>query len=284
MCSGGPLDTPKPDFGIVERTWEERLRGQGLVPSRAGTGIGTGHQRLEIYRQETQVAEFDLNKPPGHGFIGSVEVKIVLEPPDLGRFEVHDLVTQRGPSLEGALEACANTFMDVTFPPLEALFTGKRPEGPGTGTVTLTSFTIGLDRAIKWDVVLGQLQLLNDPDGEVRSRLKSQPPVTLMLDTLTGHLAEPRLHWCKLYGANTLAAGLVFGCAIDGQKSAQGEAEMAHKFGKPLPGEWEFRQFLAVRPVGDADPAVTAELRERAAGAFPEKKKNWWSRLFGGAT
>lgn len=276
------MDAPQPDFGIVERTWEARLRERGLTPSRVGTGIATGHPRLEIYRQETQAAEFDLDQPPGHGFIGSVEVKVVLDPPSLGEFEVYDLITQRGPSLEGALEACANTFMDVTFPPLEALFTGKRPEGPGTGSVTLTSFNVGLDRAIKWDVLLGRLQILNDPDGRARARLKSQPPVTLMLDTLTGHLAEPRLHWCKLYGANTPAAGLVFGCAIDGQKSAQGEAEMADKFGEAPPGEWEFRQFLAVRPAGDADPAVTAELRARAAEAFPERKKSWWSRLFGG--
>lgn len=276
------MDAQEPDFGIIESVWEARLRERGLAPSRTDTGISTGYERLELYRQETQVAEFDLDGPSGHGFVGSVKVKIVLAPPSLGEFEVHDLITQRGPSLEGALEACANTFMDVTFPPLEAIFTGKRPEGLGTGTVTLTSFTMELDRAIKWDVVLGRLQILNDPDGNAHERLKAQPPFTLMLDALTGHLSEPRLHWCKLYGANTPSAGMVFGCAIDGQKSARGEAEMAHKFGEPLPGEWEFRQFLAVRPTGDADPATTAELRARAAATFPQTKKNWWSRLFGG--
>src|SRR5262249_45156618 len=158
--------------------------------------------------------------------------------------------------------------------------TGKQPEGPGTGTVTMTTFTIGLDRAIKWDVVLGQLQILNDPDGKARERFESQLPITLVLDTLTGHLSQPRLHWCKLHGVNKPAAGPVFGCAIDGQKSAEGESEMARKFGEPLPGEWEFRQFFAVRPVGDADPATTAELRALAAEQFPERKKNWWSRLF----
>jgi hypothetical protein len=277
----GLVGMPKPDFSIIERTWEVRLRERGLAPSRAGTGIATGLQRLELYRQETQVAEFELDEPPGHGFMASLELRVVLEPPSLGEFELRDLITQRGSSLEGALEGCANAFMDVTFPPLEALFTGKRPEGPGTGTVTLTSFTGRLDRALKWDVVLGQLQILNDPDGVTRARLKSQRPVTLILDTLTGHLAEPRLHWCKLYGANTPAAGLVFGCAIDGQKSPEGEAEMAQKFGEPPPGGWEFRQFLVARPVGDADPAVTAELRARVAEAFPEPKKSWWSRLFG---
>lgn len=277
-----PVDTSKPDFSIVERTWMSRMREVGLVPSPAGTGIATGLDQLEVYRQEAEVAEHDFDEPPGHGFVGSIGVKVVVEPPSLGRFEIRDLVTQHGPSLDGALEACANTFMEVTFPPLHSLFTGRRPEGPGTGTLTMTSFTIEIDRAIRWDVVLGRLQVLNDPGDAVRERLKAQPPVTLMLDTLTGHLSEPRLHWCKLYCANTRAAGLVFGCAIDGQKSAEGEAEMAQKFGEPLAGAWEFRQFLLARPVGDADEATTAELRARAAAMFPRRKKGWLSRLFGG--
>ena len=90
------------------------------------------HQRDGRLRLQVG-AEFDLDQPPGHGFLGSLEVKVVLEPADLGEFEVRDLITQVGPSLEGALEACANTFMDVTFPPLEALFTGKRPRDRGPG-------------------------------------------------------------------------------------------------------------------------------------------------------
>lgn len=278
------MDAPQPDFGIVERTWERRLRDRGLVPSRIGTGIAAGHQRLELHRQETQVAEFDVSPPAEHGFVASLQVKIVLDPPDWGNYEVYDLVTQPGPSMEGALEACANTFMDVTFPPIETLFTQKRPEGPGTGSLTLTSFTIGRDRAVKWDVVIGQLQILNDAAGEVRARLKSQPPVTLILETLTGYLAEPRLHWVKLYAAKTRSGGAVFGCAINGHKSPQAEAEMSCKFGDPPPGDWEFRQFLVVRPLDDADQTITEELRARAAEAFPERKKSWWSRIIGRAT
>ena len=67
----------------------------------------------------------------------------------------------------------------------------------------------------------------------------------------------------------------------DGQKAADAEAEMRHKFGEPQPGEWEFRQFLVVHPIGDADPKITADLRARAAAAFPQRKKSWLSRLFG---
>ena len=50
---------------------------------------------------------------------------------------------------------------------------------------------------------------------------------------------------------------------------------MACKFGEGPPGAWEFR------PSGEADPATTAELRARAAEAFP-RRKGLWSRLFGG--
>lgn len=273
------MDKPQPDFGIVERTWESRLREHGLSPSRVGTGISTGYERFELYRQETQVAEFELDHEPHHGFVGSIEVKAVLELTSLGAVTILDLITRRGPSLDGALEACANTFMDVTFPPLETLFSGKRP---GTGTITLSSYTIGLNRALKWDGLLGSLQIQNDPGGEVRERLKKHPPITLMLDALTGHLSEIRLHWCKLYGSNTPAGGLIFGCSIDGQKSAPAEAEMAAKFGEPPPGHWEFCQFIVVRPAGEADPATAAALRDRAAEAFPQRKRSWWSRLFDG--
>ena len=278
-----PATQPQPDFSVVERTWEARLRKLGLTPWRVGTGIATGHQRLEVYRQETQAAEFDLD-PQGHGFLASVEVKVVVEPPGLGRYEILDLVTQQGESLEGALTRCAETFMEVTYPPLEALFTGRKPEGPGTGTVTLTSFTVGLGRAFTWDVILGSLQILNDPDGALRQRLKERPPVTMVLDAITGQLSEPRLHWCKLYGGNFAATGVKFGVSIDGQKSREAEAEIATKFGPPPPGEWEFRQFLAVRHTGDADEKTTAELRARAAAAFgPEKpaRSGWFSRLLG---
>ena len=172
LNGGRTVDTLKPDFSIIERTWVAHLRERGLSPSPVGKGIATGYDRLELYRQETEVAEYKLEQPPGHGYLASLEVKIVLALPSLGDFEVLERITQRGSSLEGALETCANTFMDVTFPPLEALFTGERPGGLGTGKVTLTSFTPGLDRAIKWDVILGQLQILNDPDGIVAERLK----------------------------------------------------------------------------------------------------------------
>jgi hypothetical protein len=244
-------------------------------------GIATGLERLELHRQETEVAEYEIEGPVGHGYLASLEVRIVVAQPSFGEHEVLERITQRGASLEDALATCANTFMDVTFPPLEALFTGNRPTGAGTGKVTLSSYSPDLNRGIKWDVILGPLQVLNDADGSVSERLKEKLPVTLMLNTLTGFLHEPRLHWCKLYGAMTAKAGLMFGCAIDGQKCPDGEAEMAERFGGPMPGDWEFRQFMVVRPMGDADEETTAKLRAMYAESYGGEKKSWWSRLLG---
>jgi hypothetical protein len=76
-------------------------------------------------------------------------------------------------------------------------------------------------------------------------------------------------------------AGLTFGCAIDGYKSAEGEAEMAEKFGEPIPGDWEFRQVMVVRPVGDTDDETTAKLRAMAMQSCGGEKKSWWSRMLG---
>src|SRR5437764_11777914 len=108
------MESLQPDFEIIERTWELLLRQRGLSPSRIKDGVATGYETLEIYRQETQVAEFDLDQPPGHGFIGSLEVRIVVKPPPpMKAFDARDLITQRGPSLNGVLESCATAFVDV---------------------------------------------------------------------------------------------------------------------------------------------------------------------------
>jgi hypothetical protein len=90
--------------------------------------------------------------------------------------------------------------------------------------------------------------------------------MALVLDTLTGHLEELRLHWCKLYGSRLDASGLRFGCSIDGVKSEEAEAEMREKFlqGGEVPGEWEFRQFFVLRPAGEADAQTAARLRDEA--------------------
>jgi hypothetical protein len=267
----------------------------GLSPRRIQKGVATGYDRFELYRLETQVAETDIEALRQTCF-ASVEVKALVEHPTLGTVEIYDRITQQASSLDGALETCANTFMDVTFPAIESLFTGRPFDG--RSIVRVTSFTPEIGRAINWEVFLGRLQIVNDPEGHLAATLSKQQPISLMFDALTGQLSEVGVHWAKLYGEHPSGGTPKFGCSIDGSKSSEAEDEMRRKFGEPeIPGRWEFRQFLVARPVGEADEQVTEELRARmselqqpTAVRPPENqplqtraadKPSWFRKLFG---
>src|SRR5258706_5109895 len=269
-----------PDFSIVQRVWEERLREVGLSPAPRKDGLATGYQRLEIYRKQTEVAELSPGVGGMRSFIASLEVQVVVEHPTAGNFEVWDRVTQWGDSSDAALRNCAVTFLDVTFAVLQSLLAGEARK-PRAYNLALTSYTGDIGRAIQWTGFISPHQLLNDQDGIVAKRLADRPPFSLIFDTLTGQLANLRTHWCKIYGGHHAHSDqLNFGCSIDGQKSAEAEAEMSRKFGDAIPGDWEFRQFLIVQPIGEATDDVANELRDRATEQ-PEKaaRKGFWSRL-----
>lgn len=275
------MSAPHPDFDVVDRVFEARLRERGLAPARLDTGIQTGLRGCTLHRACSQAVEYDVAPEPGRGFMASVEMRVALELPDLGEVEVRDLVTQRGPSHEAALSACASTLIDVTFAPLASLFTGARPDGRGAGTATLSSYTVGRDQALAWQVFIGPLQLAGDVEDRLRSWLASRPPFPAIVDALTGRLAERRLHWCKLYAASTTSRGLVARCAMDGERSEEGEAALRSLLRDAPPAPWELRQFIVARPTGDADPRVAASLRALAKPELPRPRKGLWSWLFG---
>ncbi len=257
-----PIDAP--DFTIVERTFERRMREQGLSPRRLREGVDSGYSRLEVYCTNAEVLalrENDLR-------IASVEVKVVLDHPVHGSAEILDLVTLRGESAEAALERCAHTWMDVAFPALRSLFEGKLASG--SAAVDLSSYTPALGKTIRWQVYTGELQI-DAADARLAQFLVEQPPVALILDTLCNFLALPELHWCKLYAAMK-PKGLVVGCVIDGTKSLQAEAEMHEKLSAAgdLPPTWELRQFLLMHPAGEATE-MEADLRRHHEQRYPDE-------------
>jgi hypothetical protein len=280
--SSDPPRQLHPDFSVVETHWEQRLRELGLSPVRTDNGIDTGLSRLVLRRFEGQVAEFCLDERIGPEFVASLETVALVEHAEAGKFEVRDLVTQRGPTMEQALRNCADTFMSITFPPLHSLMVGEAQK-PRAYNLSLTSITEGVGKPIQWKGYVSDKQLLNDPEGAVAERLRKMPPFALMFDTLVGTLAEARVHWCKIYGAHHSATDkTTFGCSIDGHKSPEAETEMAEKFGEPIAGDWEFRQFLIAHPIGEATGEVASDLRRRFEKEVPAKKKSsLWSRLFG---
>jgi hypothetical protein len=166
----------------------------------------------------------------------------------------------------------------VTFQALQGFF-----ESNPNPSMSLASVSGSTGKPVKWDIFSGQLQILNDNDVWLAGRLKQQPPLIMMLDTLTGYLAQPRLHWCKLFGKYWKTGKIGFGCSIDGQKSPEAEAEMARKFGTvdTTPRDWEFRQFLVLRPACGVDPALNAKLQEKMKQVSAQRPSNWWSRLTG---
>jgi hypothetical protein len=244
-----------PDFSVIEQTIERRLQALKLSPRRATERVDTGYDKFEIQRLKTEVLIIESKDNPANStdhdvFVASSEILAKLQHPSFGAVEIADLITLDGKSSVDALERCANTYMDVTFPALQALFEGK--PGPGAMEMRLSSFTPSLGRPVEWEVFTGQVQILNDNDGWLAARLK-ETPLALITHTLIGYLAQPQLHWCKLFGKFYAKDNVVLGCSIDGEKSL--EAEMLHKFGEvdETPRAWEFRLFVVIRPTDQVD-------------------------------
>jgi hypothetical protein len=178
----------QPDFTIVERTLERWMREQGLSPRRLPDGIDSGYRRLDVHRTNAHVLAIEDSETR----FASVEIKAVLDHPVHGSTEILDLVTLEGDSAESVLERCAETWMAVAFPALRSLFDAA--PAPGTASVPLSSFTPATGKTIRWQAYSGLLQILDDADGRVAQFLARQPPIALVLDTLSGFLALPELH------------------------------------------------------------------------------------------
>ena len=268
------------DFRVAERTLQDRLRELKLAPRLIDEGVDTGHKGLTLRRANTKVLQVDADDGPGKTYFVSLEVAAEIDHPSLGKHEIRDLVTLQGDQPEATIAQCANTYMDVTFPALRSLYTDE--PAPGTKAIPLSSFTPALGKAIEWKVFTGKLQTIEPQGRLLAARLKIQFPLLLVFDALTGYLAQPCLHWCKVYGASKSNNELTFGCSIDGVKSFEAEAEMHKKFveKEAVPGDWEFRQFLALYPSGLSEQETAVLLKQKASELLSSpRKKGWWSWL-----
>ncbi len=283
------MSTELPDFTVVEQTIERRLRALSLSPKRGIEQVDTGYDKFIIHRKETQVVTLGpkaaSDKPTdSEPVFASLEVLAELEHPSFGSAQIADLITLEGKSPVDAMERCANTYMDVTFPALQSLFMGA--SAPMATRIGMASASMSGGKPVKWEVFTGQLQLLNDDDGWLTEHLDKMPPIALMLNTLTGYLGQTRLHWCKLFGHYT-SNKVTFGVSIDGRKSPEAEAEMASKFGAvgKSAHPWQFRQFIVMRPTHQMDEKTAAMLRQKMAEETSTRPANsrggWLSKLFG---
>ena len=257
------------DLTAVARILIRRLIGVGLQPRPAADGVDTGIPGLAVRLTHGEVEETDGGDDDGGAprFFAAVEFTAILQDEASGTIDVRDFIIGQGDSRDQALERCVENFLGVTFPPLSALFAGD--SAPGVTALPLSSYTPALGKAIRWAAYSGAIAVTGDSDGRLAERIQTQMPLLLAFDTLTGYLAEPRLHWCKLFGAYRQNTGLILGCAIDGARSGAGEAEMYAKFldRGAADGAWEFHQFLALRPAGEADPTLAADLVAKSQAA-----------------
>ncbi len=264
------------DLFDVSNVLIRKLIGAGLKPRATEDGVETGIPGLAIRLTHGDVEECEDVDAGVGPYFASVEFTAILREEGDGSVDVRDFITGQGESRAEALERCVDDYLGVTFPPLSALFAGDRT--PGVTALPLSSYTPALGKAIRWAAYSGAIVITGDPEGQLAERIQTKMPLLLAFDTLTGYLAEPRLHWCKLFGAYRENTGLILGCAIDGARSGPGEAEMYAKFlaqGAPE-GPWEFHQFLALRPAGDADPRLAADLMTKSqtvADALPSAAK-----------
>ena len=264
------------DYEIVERTLEQRLRDLGLIPVRTGGGVETGYAGLLLERGETQVASLGRLTD----VYASVEINAHVKHPEFGEWLISDLVSTEAATAAEALTKGAGYYLDVTFPPLQALFDAGAYQGPERGIDCINAE----GAAVHFKTLTGELQILNDATGELAEYFGKQSPLGLVFNALLQVVTGPvRLHWMKLYIGGG-AIGPEFGCAIDGEKSWEAETEMRANFHVDLPKDaaWAFRQFFLFVPAGAPSPESEAELRRQIAHddaqepAATGKRRRWW--------
>jgi hypothetical protein len=256
------------------------MREQGLSPRPLARGIDCGYRRLDVNCAKAvtmTLEETDI-------CLAAIEVDTTLEHPVHGSATIHEVITREGESIEAALQRCADSWMDVTFPALRSLFDGKL--APGAGTADISTYTEGLG-TIRWQVYTGKLQFAPQ-DASLDTFLRRMPPLGQVLDTLCGNfLSDPRLHWCTV-SASMRKKGLDVNCVIDGVRPRMAADEMHEKLSgeRDLPRSWEFCQFALMHPAGPAHDMEAELLRhhkERFGDPEPEvprRGKSWgpWSR------
>jgi hypothetical protein len=249
----------------------KQLHSIGLSAKMVGERIETGLNGLVLHRGKCELVRAQAEV--GIVFVASLELIAHINIPD--RVTIADLITATGLTSEEAFATCVLYYCDVTFPALRGLcdpaFT---PPGP---PIKLATITQPENRSVNWRVFRGNTQVLRDTDGKVAAFLNKTPALTLVLDTLTGYLSYPRLHWCKLFAAMTPKSGLLVGCSIDGQRSAEAESELRSKITLKLDptDRWELRHFIILQPDGQPQGNLAETLRIEADKQF-QSKKPWW--------
>jgi hypothetical protein len=146
--------------------------------------------------------------------------------------------------LAPAVELCAPGFLKTDLP-----------------SIQLASKTG--DKYMSWAVIMGPVQS-NDADGTLMRHFDETPPFCLAINTITGCLDQPWLHWVKLFLCRFPNNHLEGEVRIDNDVDEAGFDELSQfKWPTSQPLIW-FRQFAMIVP---AKELSEREFRQLAAGA-----------------
>lgn len=250
--------------GLVRASLREHLRAAGLQPweesGQVWTGLGETWCRVFV----------DAPQRRPELCLVAVRIELVLDGTDDGA--VRESLAGTGATAEEAVVAAAHDWVTAVFLPvrqmLEPAFHGHEVE-----VMPLVSRDDETGQVTAWTVYAGP-PLLRGADAEaVAAALERQPPITLVLEQLTGHLHRRERHWVTTFLARW--EGQVQGeVTIDNAPDDDALAALA-RFGWPAgEGFASFRQFYILQPdpAAEPDPELVAGLPRVTEPA----RRPWW--------
>ena len=275
----GPVPVPAPPgapgLGAVDNVLLQGLRERGLNPQPQGEREWqTGVPGLSLKLGETVAMKVAMKSGEDLWF-GHAEVLASVEHPTFGKHLIQDLVSLDGASADAILTECIQVYLHLTFDPIRALFDETLFASPARRLISV----VDPGEATSWSLYTGWLDVRGPDHSVLVECLGERSMLGLVSSTLTGYLAEPKLHWFKLYGESH-GAKRQFGCIFDGRAEGNGEREMEAVLNLPPDsGWWSYRGFAVLVPHGEPDAVEVEELRAQL-GPPPAKGLSWWP--FGG--
>ena len=273
---------PEPDRERLLELARESLRGHlgaaGLHPWEEGDRVWIGVDELWC--------RIHAGDPIRHPGLWLVPFWFELALDADGREVVRESMAGMGPTPEEAAVHVSHDWVETVFPPVRMMldpeFCDERVR-----VLDLASMDAGTGETTAWTMFAGPPLFFGAHAGTIAEALERQPPVSLVLDQVTGSLHLRRRHWVKTF--LTRFGGTVEGeVRIDNEQDDEALASLMRFQWPPVDGLAGFRQFLIMRPEpasAQPRPELKAQLRDLVGGAPPadtraepppEPRRPWW--------
>ncbi len=244
------------ETSVLERIWGESLAEGDAKVDELEQAVRLHYPlgRLTVERYKVVVTQIE-GRP---GFSIVAEVRSVAEHTEHGRIEVFEQVPLFADDARRGLEDIAHTVLETTVEGLRA-FLGDH--GATVLGLELTSETPNVG-ATNWEVAMSPPRFV--PSGHWEDTEFVDLVKRAALSALTPALGTVGIHWI-IWSLTHHGGGRGFGeCVIDGEDSEEGLRALqavGDAMDERLKDAWNVRQFIIVRPDGEADSQVAEELR-----------------------